>query len=110
MAGADAFVMASTNECLGNSIAEAVFAGLPVITHSHAASRFIFGEESEWIIDIKERGSLRNRILALRGDHGAKSRVLHCQRRVSEIFGASSLAPKFYDMLVQLRHGKVSST
>jgi len=108
MTAADVFVMASINECLGNSIAEAVFAGLPVITHSHAASRFILGDNSEWIVDLQVKGNLSDRLLALRPDKGAGTRVQQQQERVSEAFGARSLAPRFYEMLKVLRDGAPS--
>ncbi|HEY9774956.1 MAG TPA: glycosyltransferase family 4 protein [Planktothrix sp.] len=104
MKASDTLVLASTEECLGNCVAEAVMAGLPVITHSHTASRYILGtSQCEWMVDLTQSGAVRQRVLELRGDKGARDRVKLAQPRVTECFSAQSLVPKFYDMAVRLR-------
>jgi len=102
MRGADTFVLASLKECLGNSIAEAVLAGLPVVTHSHTASRFILGDQSEWIVDLSQTGTLKNRICELRNDKQASARIKVYQERVAGLFSPKALVPRFYDMCKRL--------
>ncbi len=93
MRGADTFVLASLNECLGNSIAEAVLAGLPVVTHSHTASRFILGDHSEWIVDLSQSGALKYRICQLRNDKQAPERIKLYQERVADLFSPTHWCP-----------------
>jgi glycosyltransferase involved in cell wall biosynthesis len=99
---ADVFVLPSLEECLGNSIIEAVFAGLPVVASNHTASRFIFGCESEWVIDLSKEGALKDRLLALRSDTGARERIQGSKERVDALFSRQSLIEKFYNMVVKV--------
>lgn len=102
MRAADTFVLCSLAECLGNSIAEAVMAGLPVITHSHTASRFILGEDNEWLTDLSQPGQLAKRLIELKNDQDARERIKSAQERVKELFSADTLVPRFYDMVTRL--------
>ena len=87
------------------SLAEAIMAGLPVITHSHSASRFILGEDSQWIVDLSKPRSISSRLASLRVDSGARLRVLQSRKRVCELFAAENLVPRFYDMVTRLATG-----
>jgi glycosyltransferase involved in cell wall biosynthesis len=102
--------MASTRECLGNAIVESVMAGLPVITHSHVASRFVLGADNEWMCDLTKEGALRDRILELRSDTSAGERILKSQGRVRDLFSPEALAPRFYDMVMRVHGGGAVKT
>ena len=103
MKGADIFVLPSTRECLGNSIAEAVMAGLPVIVHPTTASRFIFGtDESEWFTDLSTPGDLAARLQELRHDRECRQRILLARPRACQLFAPEALVPRFYDMAAGL--------
>jgi 1,2-diacylglycerol 3-alpha-glucosyltransferase len=99
---ADAFVLASLDECLGNAIAEAVMSKLPIVVHSTYASRFILGDTGEWAVDLSQTGVLRNRLVELRTDANAKEKIASYTERVHGLFSKDSLVPKFYHMAASL--------
>ncbi len=110
MKGADAFVMASTQECLGNAMAESILAGLPLVVHSTVASRFMLGTNSEWMRDLTEPGELARRLNEFRGNASFSSKITELQSRVDELFGADTQVARFYDMTTRLRsqHSRAS--
>lgn len=107
----DLFVLASTQECLGNSLAEAVMAGLPAITHSHTASRFILGDDETFMVDLSEEGNLKERILEMRHHNRIDPDHFNLLRKqVTERFSPQTLVPRFYQMCADLRGAKVDSS
>jgi glycosyltransferase involved in cell wall biosynthesis len=102
MKGADAFVMASTYECLGNSMAEAVLAGLPLILHSTVASRYMFGTESEWLQDLTQPGMLAQRLREFQNTTAFASKIIEVQPHINDLFGADRQVERFYDMIKTL--------
>lgn len=95
---ADVFVLASLHEALGNSMVEALLAGIPLISHNHSAARFIH-DDPLWVCDLSQPGALTARLKEFRASPDLRDRVAATAARVTEQFSQAALVPKFYAML-----------
>ena len=95
---ADAFVLPSLNEGLGNAMAEAALAEVPVICHGHAASRFVLNDE-KWISDLSLPGALASKIMQLKEQPPAAEELATLAKAVHNVFSAQALLPRFCEMV-----------
>src|SRR5262249_7193888 len=98
MAMADVFVLPSLREGLGAVLIEAAMAGLPVLSHPHAGSRYIL-ENSEWMADLSQRGALTEWLQRLKAHPPAESRLKELQTQVTNRFNDKFLATRFREMV-----------
>ncbi|MBS1953015.1 MAG: glycosyltransferase family 4 protein [Cyanobacteria bacterium SZAS-4] len=95
---ADVFVLPSTNEGLGNAMAEAAMAELPVVAHSHAASRFVLGDE-KLTTDLLPPGALAAKLASIKENPPSKEDLKKLSSAVHNLFSAEALLPRFCDMV-----------
>jgi glycosyltransferase involved in cell wall biosynthesis len=95
---ADVFVMPSLHELLGNSMVEAVMAGIPVVSHEHGASKFLL-REPERMTDLSQPGNLTRRLLELMQSPPQPAEIALLQERAREQFSQETIVPRFYDMV-----------
>jgi glycosyltransferase involved in cell wall biosynthesis len=98
---ADVFVLPSLREGLGAVLIEAAMAGLPVLSHPHAGSKFIL-EDPEWMADISQRGALTLWLRQLKANPPPESRLKDLQTRVINRFNDRFLAKHFSDMVAKI--------
>lgn len=99
---ADVFVLPSTNEGLGNAMAEAAMAELPVIAHSHAASRFVLGDE-KFTTDLVPPGALTAKLASIKENPPSQEELKKLSSAVHNLFSVEALLPRFCDMVQSLK-------
>ncbi|CAN5572242.1 hypothetical protein BH10CYA1_BH10CYA1_21550 [soil metagenome] len=104
----DVFVLPSLNEGLGNAMAEAALAEVPVVCHSHAASRFVLGDE-KWTTDLSQPGALTARLTQIKENPPTAEELKKLAGTVHNVFSAEALLPRFCDM-VETAKGAPPST
>lgn len=95
---ADCFVLPSLQEGLGNAMAEAALAEIPVVAHSHAASRFVLGDP-KYTTDLSQNGSLAARLQSIKDSPPNNDELKKLARAVHNLFSAEALLPRFCDMV-----------
>jgi glycosyltransferase involved in cell wall biosynthesis len=105
---ADAFVLPSLNEGLGNAMAEAALAEVPIVCHSHPASRFVLKDE-KWISDLSRPGGLAAKLMELQVNPPDKESLASLAKSVHNVFSAEALLPRFCEM-VQTAQGTKPTT
>ncbi len=95
---ADVFVLPSLREGLGAVLIEAAMAGLPVLSHPHAGSKYIL-EDPEWMADLSERGVLATWLRQLKTNPPPDGRLQELQTRVTSRFNDRVLAQQFKEMV-----------
>ena len=98
---ADVFVLPSLREGLGAVLIEAAMAGLPVLSHPHAGSKYIL-ENSQWMADLSQRGALTEWLRQLKADPPAESCLKELQTRVTNRFNDRFLATRFREMVAKI--------
>lgn len=98
---ADVFVLPSIQECVGNAMAEAALAEIPIVCHSHTASRFVL-KDNQWMADLSIAGKLSERLMEIKQSPPPKEKLEELHRSVHELFSAEALLPVFCDMVQKL--------
>lgn len=95
---ADAFVLPSLQEGLGNAMAEAALAEIPVVAHSHAASRFVLGDK-KYTTDLSKTGALAEKLQSIKDSPPNKDELKNLARAVHSLFSVEALLPRFCEMV-----------
>lgn len=98
LALSDVFVLASLFEGLGAVLIEAAMAGLPIISHPHAGSKFILKDDF-WLTDMSQPGNLLNRLRCFRQEPPDPARVENTKLDVYERFNEKRITSEFMDMI-----------
>lgn len=95
---ADAFVLPSVHEGLGNAMAEAALAQVPVVAHSHPASRFVLVDE-KYMTDISKPGALAAKLQEIKIKPPEQEELKKLANAVHNVFSAEALLPRFCEMV-----------
>ncbi|HEY9677981.1 MAG TPA: glycosyltransferase family 4 protein [Drouetiella sp.] len=104
----DAFVLPSVTEGLGNAMAEAALAELPVVAHNHAASRFVLGDE-KYMTDISGPGMLAAKLISIKENPPDQEHLKTLAKIVHSKFSAEALLPRYCEMVETLHAAPPSS-
>jgi 1,2-diacylglycerol 3-alpha-glucosyltransferase len=95
---ADVFVLPSLTEGLGNAMAEAALAEIPVVCHSHAASRFVLCDE-KYMTDLSHPGGLAAKLMQIKEKPPNQEDLAILAKAVHNVFSAEALLPRFCEMV-----------
>ncbi len=94
----DAFVLPSLQEGLGNAMAEAALAEVPVVAHSHAASRFVLADD-RYMTDLSKPGLLAAKLNEIKNNPPTRAELTKLAAAVHNVFSVEALLPRFCEMV-----------
>ena len=102
--GADRFALLSRGEGFGLAYAEALAAGLPVLAHDDATTRYVVGERG-LLRDITDVGSARAALVELLGAPVTAEAARARHDSIGERFGWASLRARYVELFQRVARG-----
>ena len=102
--GADRFALLSRGEGFGLAYAEALAAGLPVLAHDDATTRYVVGEQG-LLRDVTDVGSARAALVELLGASVTAEAARARYDSIRQRFGWASLRARYVELFQRVARG-----